>query len=886
MSRGRSISFVRRVRFVVLLVLVCQPTAAQDRREPHKILEEADRLAWLRAWTRAAPLYEQAEQLFAARGDRRNVLYAQINRLRGELPRLPVPEVSQRLAEYLDDPIVQADDRLRLRCLIIKGETDEDLDPSLSEHSWREALRLAEKLGDAAWANRAQGELGLVAFLLGDINTSVTRLGQALKIAESNGDAASVVRWLTLFGHGYVELGRAEQALDFYDRALKIAASVPELQFPLMTYLGRGDALARLGRFEDAERLLDAALIVARREGALGYQAELTLKKGLIAYQRKQTDGALTSIANAADLARRAGGNRILASIALELARIQRRSGQLQDADRTLRDGIAKARAMGERLLLPRLLAELADLRASRGRYSDASGLLAEATDMLEGLLTSASSPWARSRVINGMDDVLLARIRLEGGWRRSPARLFSAIEQAKGRSLLELLTSTPLADVSKPPELRAGERRLAALQLQLLRSTRPNERERLLNDIFVAEERLAPAATALFSRTRSAARKPLLSDVQRVLRRDEVLLDFALSEPNSFAVIVTRSGARIHKLAGQAAIEHAAESVLKAVQAREDVRVSARSAGQMLLNGVSELAGHTRLIVSPDGALHHLPFELLEIEAGRPLLESHIVSYVPSGSVLAVLRDRPAGPAPFRAALAISASPDAGEQTRATDGNSPFGQIDRSLFDLDVSTLQPLPSANDEVRSAAVALGVAQSTMLLGESATELSLKRQPLHEYRVVHFAVHGLVSTRAPARSALLLRPAGAEDGLVQAREILTLRLAADLVTLSACDSGTGTLHGREGIASLVRPFLAAGGRSVVANLWGADDGFSLALMREFYRQVAAGKDIAAALRQAKLTMLEQYGPRAVARLWSGVLAYGDAAGAVAVRSNTSN
>src|SRR6266511_2745426 len=214
---------------LVIAASLCCPAFAQERN-PEKLIEQADRLAWLKAWTRAEPLYDQAARLFTARGDRRNALYAEINQLRGELPRLPIADVSQRLAEYLDDPIVQNDDRLRLRCLVIKGETDEDLDPSLSERSWREALGIAEKLGDAAWANRAQGELGLSAFLEGDINTSIIKLGQALKVAESNGDVASVVRWLTLFGHGYSELGRPDQALDFYDRALKVAATIPELQ--------------------------------------------------------------------------------------------------------------------------------------------------------------------------------------------------------------------------------------------------------------------------------------------------------------------------------------------------------------------------------------------------------------------------------------------------------------------------------------------------------------------------------------------------------------------------------------------------------------------------------------------------------------------------------
>src|SRR5258705_821197 len=192
------IHLVQRVGVVGLVAFLCHPASAQNTPAPEQQLVEAERLAWLKAWTKAEPLYAAAEREFAARGDKRNALYAQINALRGQLPRLPVPEVSERLANYLDDPLVLADDRLRLRTLIIKGETDEDLDPSLSEQSWSEALALAEKLGEPAWANRARGELGLAAFLPGDINNAVIRLGHAMKGAESNGDVPSLVRWRTL----------------------------------------------------------------------------------------------------------------------------------------------------------------------------------------------------------------------------------------------------------------------------------------------------------------------------------------------------------------------------------------------------------------------------------------------------------------------------------------------------------------------------------------------------------------------------------------------------------------------------------------------------------------------------------------------------------------
>src|SRR5829696_7432427 len=252
----------------LLAALLCSPAVAQTP-DPQKLLAEADRLAWLRVWTRAEPLYAKAREAFMASGDERNALYAEVSRLRGQLPTLSVPEVSERLSDYLDNPLVQNDDRLRLRILIIKGETDEDLDPSLSQRSWTEALALAQKLNESAWANRARGELGLVAFLQGDTNTAIVNLGQAIKVAETNGDTSSLVRWLTLFGHGYVELGRPEQAFDFYERALKIARAVPELQMPFMTLVGKADALVKVGRVSEAQELVTTTLAEAAKEGSL-----------------------------------------------------------------------------------------------------------------------------------------------------------------------------------------------------------------------------------------------------------------------------------------------------------------------------------------------------------------------------------------------------------------------------------------------------------------------------------------------------------------------------------------------------------------------------------------------------------------------------------------
>ena len=619
--------------------------------------------------------------------------------------------------------------------------------------------------------------------------------------------------------------------------------------------------------------MLTRALKSASEVRAWGYQAELSMKLAGVAEQRQQPGHADKLLAEAESFAKKAGGNRILAHVALDRGRLLRAANRLAASARVLEEGIAAARAMQERLLLPRLLSELAEVRASQQRYSDAADLLESGSDLLEGLLAKASSPWVQSRIINGARDLFLARVRLEGARGPDAGRLFSIIEQARGRALLELLRATRVATVKPSAALRVQERRIAALQVQLFEARTRGERQRLLDQIFAAEEQLAPLTTAVFDRARRAsARKPsTLREFQRILEPNELFLGLALAEPRSFMLVVTSAASRVQSLPSRTAVRELVEPLMKGIQSGRDPVVEARALANALLGAVPELSKARRVIVSPDGELHYAPFELLTDGSGRRLLDTHVISYAPSGSVLAALREREGTAPPSKTALAVSASPDGPALPDSV------GAINRSASNLDGSQLRPLPSANDEARAVATAFG-SGTTLLLGDSATELAIKQLPLQEYRVIHFAVHGIPSTRFPARSALLVRPGGSEDGLLQAREVLNLRLGADLVTLSACDTGSGEIHEQEGVASLVRPFLAAGARSVVANVWAADDRFSLSLMREFYRQLASGADVGESLRRAKLRMLEQFGPEAVPKLWSGLLVYGDGATAV--------
>ena len=153
---------------------------------------------------------------------------------------------------------------------------------------------------------------------------------------------------------------------------------------------------------------------------------------------------------------------------------------------------------------------------------------------------------------------------------------------------------------------------------------------------------------------------------------------------------------------------------------------------------------------------------------------------------------------------------------------------------------LQDLPQTREEVEEIGKIVGP-DAVILLGKDATETAFKKEPLDQFRVLHLAVHGFADTQYPERSALVLGtdPKSGDDGLLQVREIIRLRLNAELTTLSACDTGVGKLQGQEGVSSLVEAFLVAGSKSVVASLWSADDTFASALMDRFYSATGPGR-----------------------------------------------
>jgi CHAT domain-containing protein len=376
------------------------------------------------------------------------------------------------------------------------------------------------------------------------------------------------------------------------------------------------------------------------------------------------------------------------------------------------------------------------------------------------------------------------------------------------------------------------------------------------------------------------------LSKVQEVLKPDEVLLEYVLDDPISFCLVVSQKGAYVRVLpAGRKEIENLSQQFVGEIRTKGTGAELSKRLYAMLVKPLPEAATATRFIIAPDAILNLLPFEALHDTQGEYLLKSRVISYVPSGTILNMLRrseKRQLAPRPLLAVGDVEYENQGGSGRRIPPPASVRGRIERGIADLSGIGLHDLPETRAEVEEIGKIVG-SDAVILLGKDATETGFKKQPLDQFRILHLAVHGFADTQYPERSALVLGtdPQSGDDGLLQVREIIRLRLKAELTTLSACDSGVGKLQGQEGISNLVEAFLVAGSKSVVASLWSADDTFASALMEQFYRHLARGEDTSSALRNAKLDLLARYGDQASPFDWAAFIAVGETSTPIGIR-----
>jgi CHAT domain-containing protein len=322
---------------------------------------------------------------------------------------------------------------------------------------------------------------------------------------------------------------------------------------------------------------------------------------------------------------------------------------------------------------------------------------------------------------------------------------------------------------------------------------------------------------------------------------------------------VVRPNSARIVPLTSKTAIDATVSTYLKAVKSKQDSSSAAKSLYDLLIAPVHTDNVDDILIVR-DGVLNLVPFDAVVSPQGGYLGDNSVVSYLPSAGSVYLFAHQSHGPTAQKNLFAVGNVP----YTRSSD-SSITGNVVRGINRLN---LPDLPTSGEEVVSAAAAFDDQGTTLLTGSAATKVAVKRAALSNYRVLHFAVHGVADETHPDQAALvfLSDPANREDGLLSAPEVAQLRLRANLVVLSACDTAIGQIEGQEGIADLSRAFLLAGARSVISSLWAVDDEFSLALLKRFYEEYRRTSSPALSLAIAKRHMLERFGKAALPYYWA--------------------
>ena len=823
--------------------------------DPDVLLKQALHLGDLYNWADAAPLFTQAEQLYAARSDSRNALYAHFGQLRSTMEQRSLPEVSEELEAELDNnPLLQSDKELRLFCLMVLGDIDGEIDAAPMRRDWEAALKLAQGLGDKKLENRASGELGFALFLEGDMASARQKVASALMGAMMLGDIGAQIRYLAAVGHAYVQLGSYDDALGYFDKALKIAANNPDAGYQFVVNEGRLQAFRGMGKLDDAEQLANEIIAQARSRQKHVKETQALITGGTVENAKGNEAKAIEDFNTAINLAQKGHFTRLLADAQFYLEDIYRKRGDLSKAESLAAAAAESTQNSGDLYLLPLRLQALAQLQTSQGKYRDASQTYDRASDVLDAMIGNVRSAAGKIGLISAMSSVYAEHFALVADHLSDTAKAFSVLEHARGRVTTELLMS------GKPPESPEEleiEKQISRLNLELAKAKSAEQIHQIRDKIFLAEEArwVTPASSTWKSRPWQTAP---LERIRAGLNADELVLEYVMAQPHSYCLVVGPDSVRIVPLADRATIESLVLAYLKTLKTKGTSKAQAAGLYDALLRGIPEVSKKERIIIVPDGRLHLLPFDALVDGTGHYLVSSHTITYAPSATFLYLAKTQPE-PASQHVLLGIGGIP--------YEKNPDLAKV-ATLRGYMSSPLVDLTASKEEVLAAQAAIRSDSDTVLLGSNATKSAFERSGLDQYSIIHLAVHGVANEKHPERAALIFLSdsSSGDDGILEASEIVHLHTNADLVVLSACDTAVGRLQGEEGIANLSLAFQLAGAKTVVSTLWSIDDTTVLYLMQRFYAHLAEKDTVAHALTSAKKDMLRTYGTQAVPYYWA--------------------
>ena len=705
------------------------------------------------------------------------------------------------------------------------------------------SLALVEEMGDRAGAATTLCNIGLIQMHLGNFPSALAHQERSLALKRELGDADGEAFALASIGLVYKHLGNHTKALGYLQRGLAISQERGGDEDTVQTLRqSLGDVYCDLEDFERALSHLGEALSLSERLSDRAGTAQALGSIGLVYMRKRDYAEALSYLGRALELSEVIGDRLSVAESLGRIGEAHRMLGDRTQAIHFVERAVREARRLRTVPELVSLLSSLAHLRLDGGDYGRALVNAQQAVSALEDLLGGLAEDEgaeAREQYADVFALGVLAAARLG-----EEAQALFFLESGRAGALLDSLDGrqalrwTDLPEAVRKAQNQATERAaqarvayegaMAAGGYQLVRAKAEalDVAREELRDVAARIQREAKALAGLYY-----PRAATLEEVQASLIPGQALVLYGLCINEALALVLTAESARIVSLGDVEALRAACE----ALDAR-DVQVDAAPAltklRKMLVVPLALPEATTTVLISPEGALCYLPF--------GALFDPLSVAVTPSGTTHLLLSEE--GPVAAKGVLAL------GDPQYESEAHGPRREVQRGSAEERWSRLNRLPATRMEANGVG-------DVVLLGDQATErgfrVALKQQT--RWRAVHLACHGLVDLERPTWSSLALTREGEDDGFLTGFEVLQMKIPADLVVLSACDTAKGRILKGEGIVGLTRAFMYAGAARVICSLWKVDDEATQALMLKFYElwnpDDGNGLSAAVALRRAQ-------------------------------------
>jgi CHAT domain-containing protein/tetratricopeptide (TPR) repeat protein len=741
------------------------------------------------------------------------------------------------------------------------------------------SLAIQREVKNRIGEGRALGTIGIIYAYLSRYDKATEYYQQALAIDREMKNRRDEAVTLNSIGniHNYMNL--PEKAIEYYEQALAIQRETKNRteEGRILDNLGRSYSM--MGRFEKAIQFHEESLAILREMKSRRSEGETLRSFGDTYRKVKNYEKAVEYYEQGLTIFRELKDPTFEAITLYSIARSNEAQGDTLKALSQIEQSLKIAESLRSYLLSPESRASF--LASVQGSYQIYTDLLmrqhkAEPSKGLDALAVEVSE---RQRARSLLDLLSEANTNLREGV--DPALI------ERERNLAKQLNDKARITAGTPEGAAALKLEIGQLETDLERAQ-------------VAIRKANPHYAAL------TQPQPLkLREIQAQLDADTLLLEYALGEERSYLWAISKDslmsyelpkGERIdkdarqlHELLSARSTSKSGESALqrqdRLTQAEANLPAAAQALSQILLTPVAAQLGNKRLVIVADGALQYIPFAMLPepvVGKNQPLIVNHEIVSLPSASALAIQRAELAGRQPAPKMLAVIADPvfdrtDARFKSLAPETNDKAQR--QTLAFNDARSIEHLAEKSDDkagttsrrviprlpfTRQEAIRL-LALTPKNSSIGAIDFQASRQTvlqgeLAQYRYVHFATHGLVDSERPGLSSLVLSMVDAEgkpqNGFLRLHEIYNLKLPAELVVLSACQTGIGKEIKGEGMEALTRGFMYAGAARVVVSLWNVNDKATAELMAKFYeKMLKQGERPAAALRAAQVEMWRQ-------------------------------